>query len=178
MRLHFPNGARVRDGLNRPTKEYGSQNYYLRGPLFALSLAFMEYIALYPINGIMPDAIMNYRAIVCSAAYPLGIKRLNTFSGLLWIIWSTLTSFRRHISRPFFQSQSNGMVVGNRDKNFARTDLTLYIYLFNCRVPSNNNFSSRTLFAVTEDNLQICFDCSTHYYAIFEDALSQRRRTS
>ena len=84
MRLHFPNGAGSRlAGLNRTTKEYGSQNYYLRGPLFVLSLAFMEYVALYPINGIMSDAIMSYRAIVCSAAYPFDIKHLNTFSELL-----------------------------------------------------------------------------------------------
>lgn len=87
MRLHFRDGKRVcerRTGLNRPTKEYGSQNYYLRGPLFALSLAFMEYAALRPINGIIPDAIMSYRAIVYSAAYThSGVKRLNMFSGLL-----------------------------------------------------------------------------------------------
>lgn len=31
---------------------------------------------------------------------------------------------------------------------------------------------------VTEDNLQICFDCSIHYYAIFEDALGPHRRSS
>lgn len=86
MQLHFPKGARVRDGgagLNRPTKEYGSRNYCLRGPLSTLSLAFMEYVVSCPINGIISDAIMSYRAIVCPAAYPLDAKRLNTFSELL-----------------------------------------------------------------------------------------------
>lgn len=37
-----------------------------------------------PINGIIPDAIMSYRAIVSSrgSIYPLGVKRLNALSGL------------------------------------------------------------------------------------------------